>query len=367
VQDSSDKEKTLRRIKYLSGLCIFVALGILSGCQDVLSGLKSKPTALGVMNEIVVISDDVVWEGQAGDSLMYYFASPYPIMPAPEPLFDLRHYTPNHLEAEALRKELRTYLILADLSDKGSPTTKMVRKDLGEEIVRKYSDDPDQFTTAGVDKWARGQLVIYIMGNGQDDLANNIIRAFPRISRRVREHDNRQLDAQTYMNGSSTELTRLIAREFGIKLKVPGDFKVAIDDDNFLWIRRDNREVTSSIVIKSFPYKDKSQMQLEGLIDMRNRIGVLIEGTQTGSVMRTNNEDLPVYTYQKDVAGRYAIESRGIWEMTKDYLGGPFINFAVIDGDRIIVIDAFVYAPGKDKRDYIQQLELVIASLGFVG
>jgi hypothetical protein len=243
----------------------------------------------------------------------------------------------------------------------------MVKEDLGDEIIRKYRENPNQFSTAGMDKWARGQLIVYIMGDGQEDLAKNITRAFPRVSHRIREHDNPQLDAQTYMNGSSTELSRLIVKEFGIKLKIPGDFELAVNDDNFLWIRRDNREVTSSIVIKTFPYKDKLQMQLDGLIDMRERIGGLIEGTTAGSVMHTNNMDLPVYTYPKDIAGRYAIESRGIWEMTGDYLGGPFINFAIIDGDRIIVIDAFVYAPGKDKRDYIQQLELVISSLGFEG
>ncbi len=337
----------------------------MSGCNDAFSSLQPKPTALGVMNEIVIVCDDAVWEGNTGDSLMFYYASPYPIMPSPEPLFDLRHYTPDHLLAEPLRKELRTYIILADLSDKDSPTAKMVRDDLGEEIIRKYNEDPDQFTTAGVDKWARGQLVIYIMGNGQDDLARNIIRAFPRVSQRIRAHDMPQLKAQTYMNGRSTELTNLLVKEFGIKMKVPGDFKLALKGKNFLWIRRDNRKVTSSIVIKSFPYRDKSQMELEGLIDMRDRLGMLVEGSSIGSVMRTNAVSLPVYTYQKEIDGRYAIESRGIWEMSEDYLGGPFINLAIIDGDRILVIDAFIYAPAKDKRNYIQQLELVMSSLAF--
>jgi uncharacterized protein DUF4837 len=357
----------LRRTIYFGAFCCFLVLTALAACKDVLSSLESKPTALGVMNEIVVICDDDVWEGDVGDSLTFYFASPYPIMPAPEPLFDLRHFTPGQLLAQPLRKELRTYLILADLSDQDSPTTLMVKNDIGEENLRRFNENPDQFSTAGIDKWARGQLVVYIMGNGEDDLAMNIIRAFPMVSQRIRKHDKAQLQAQTYVNGSSTELTRLVATEFGIDLKVPGDFKLAVHGENFLWIRKDFREVNSSIAIMSFPYEDKSQLQLEGLIDMRDRIGALIEGTSAGSVMHTNAVHLPVYTYPKEIAGRYAIESRGIWEMTEDFLGGPFINFAVVDGDRIIVIDAFVFAPGKVKRNYIQQLELVIASLGFEG
>jgi len=367
VPYSSDKEKRLNKTKYTGILGIFLALTVLAGCKDTFANLQSKPSALGVMNEIVVICDDAMWEGSVGDSLMYYYASPYPIMPSPEPLFDVRHFSTGQLLAEPLRKELRTYLILADLLDKDSPTTIMLREDLGEEIIRKFNENPNQFSTAGKDKWARGQVLVYIMGNGPEDLARNLIHAFPRVSKRVRAHDNKQLQAQTYMNGSSTELTNLVAKEFGIKMKVPGDFKLAVNGKNFLWLRKDNREITASIVIKSFPYKDKSQMELEGLIEMRDRIGLLIEGSSIGSVMRTNVVSLPVYTYPKEVAGRYAIESRGIWEMTEDFLGGPFINFAVIDGDRILVIDAFVYAPGKDKRDYIQQLELILSSLEFQG
>ena len=45
---------------------------------------------------------------------------------------------------------------------------------------------------------------------------------------------------------------------------MPGDFELAVNSKNFLWLRKDNREITASIVIKSFPYKDKSQMELEG-------------------------------------------------------------------------------------------------------
>lgn len=319
------------------------------------------------MNEIVVISDNSVWEGAPGDSLQYYFASPYPIMPAPEPLFDIRHFTVDHLLAEPLRKELRTYVVLADLLDNDSPTTIMVKQDLGEENISKFTNNTDQYTTAGIDKWARGQLIVYIMGTGKEDLAKNVIRAFPKVSKRIRDHDSPQLKAQTFVNGKSSELRRLVASEFGIDLDVPGDFDLAVHGENFLWIRKDNREITSSIVIKSFPYKDKSQFEVEGVIAMRDRLGLLVQGSSVGSVMRTNSKDLPVYIYPKEIGGRFAIESRGIWEMSQDFLGGPFINIAVVDGDRILVIDAFIYAPGKDKRDYIQQMELVISSLTFQG
>ena len=286
-------------------------------------------------------------------------------MPAPEPLFDIRHFSTNELMAEPLRKELRTYIIIADLSDKDSPTTRMVEADLGAETLRKFYENPNFFSTAGVDKWARGQLVVYILGKDKEDLGKNIVRAFPRISERIKEHDKRQLTAQTYVNGKSGKVSKIVEQEFGVKMTIPGDYVVGVKKDNFIWLRKDNTQITSSIAIKSFPYRDKTQFELEGLIDMRDKLGFMVPSSSVGSFMRTNAVDLPVYTYQKEIAGHYAVESRGIWEMTDDFLGGPFINYAIIVDDKVLLIDGFVFAPGKDKRDHVQQLELIIESLEF--
>ena len=355
----------------MSKTSIYLSLAIvalvLSSCKDVLNDFQSKPNALGKMNEIVAVCDSKLWETGAGDSTIYYFESPYPIMPAPEPLFDVRHFSTEDLNNDKLRKELRTYVILADLSDSESRTTAMVKNDLGETMINRFYAEPDFFTTAGLDKWARGQLVVYIVGTDSTALKENIVRAFPRIAERIRQHDKRQLSAQTYVNGNARALSNLVETAFGFSIDLPGDFQMAINEDNFMWLRKDNRDVTSNIAIKSFPYSDEGQLELEGLIDMRDRLGVLIQSSSVGSFMRTNAEDLPVYTYKKELDGRYTVESRGIWEMTEDFLGGPFINYAIVNGNQIILIDAFVYAPGKSKRDYVQQLELVVSSIKFNG
>ena len=195
--------------------------------------------------------------------------------------------------------------------------------------------------------------------------ARSVSVMFPRVAERIRKHDLVQLDAQTYMNGSSVEVANLIAEEFGIKIDIPGDYKLAVHKDNFIWLRKDTRDLTSNIAIKTYDYLSEDQLNLEGLLDMRNRLGLRIPGSTVGSFMQTNSTDLPVYTYQKEFDGRFVIESRGIWEMTEDFLGGPFINYAIVNGDKIITIDAFVYAPGKEKRNYVQELELVISSLLF--
>ena len=56
-----------------------------------------------------------------------------------------------------------------------------------------------------------------------------------------------------------------------------------------------------------------------------------------------------------------AIETRGLWRLFNDYMGGPFVNYCFRDsqGQRLVMIDCFVYSPKQSKRDQLMQLEAV--------
>jgi hypothetical protein len=313
----------------------------------------------------VIICDQNLWESTVGDSVTYYFEAPYPIMPQPEPIFDLRRFSTEDLVAAPLRRELRTYVVLANLNDTESATTKMVLSDLGEEKFRRAKEDPTYFSSIGRDKWAKNQLIAYVFGFGPDNLANNVVKAFPAIAKRINEHDAPLIAGATYMNKESFQIAQRIKDKFGVTLKIPGDYRIALDRDNFLWIRQDFDEAISNIAIMRFPYNDESQFQLDGFLTMRDRMGLMVEGATVGSFMQSNSEDLPVYLYKKELDGHYTIEGHGIWELTEDFLGGPFVTYAILDSTEILMIDVFVHAPGKDKRDYVQRLEHIVSSLKF--
>ena len=57
-------------------------------------------------------------------------------------------------------------------------------------------------------------------------------------------------------------------------------------------------------------------------------------------------------------------EIRGFWEVYNDYMGGPFVShvFYSRDGQEMIVLQGFVYAPKYDKRQYMRQVESIIYS-----
>jgi hypothetical protein len=84
-----------------------------------------------------------------------------------------------------------------------------------------------------------------------------------------------------------------------------------------------------------------------------------------GSFMQINDVDLPMYAGEVDLNGNYAWESRGIWEMEGDFMGGAFVSYLILNEaeGELIYADGFVYAPGKSKRDYMMQVEHVLKSI----
>ena len=59
------------------------------------------------------------------------------------------------------------------------------------------------------------------------------------------------------------------------------------------------------------------------------------------------------------------MEARGLWEMTTEAMGGPFVSHSRIDtvNNRIIVVEGFVFAPDKMKRTMIRRLEAALYTL----
>lgn len=347
-------------------------LVMFTSCKnDLASKLTNKPTAMGRINNLVILSDKQMVDGPIGDTISYYFESAYPVLPAEEPMFDLRYMTPEDLEAKPLRKELRIFILLADVNDTLSSTTRMLMKDMGPEKFAKARTDSTFTTSLGHDKWARDQIIIYVFAKGEKNLANAIRTHFPAISKKINQHDLRNLTATVYgIQDENKALSKLVLDSFGLQLKIPGLYQKAMQKKNFLWFRLDDKEMNQSIVIRKFPYKDKSQFSMDNIIKLRNEYGK--EFIHTGfadAYMSTNVIDLPTYEYTYLHNGVYTREVRGIWETVNDFMGGPFVSYLLHNEAKgeIIFIDTFVFAPGKEKRDYVQQLDCIIKTASFPG
>lgn len=355
-------------IKYLT-----VAIGFVYMMTSCGSGgnnpLANKPTAMGKINKIVILTDKETSEGPIGDTLLYYFESAYPILPAEEPMFDVRFMVPEELNAQPLKRELRTFVIVADLSDTLSSTTKLVKADMGTERFNRALTDTSFTTSVGAEKWAKDQIIVYLFANGEEKLAQAISKNFPAIAKRINLHDQKNLSATVFgIQNENRILSQEVMDSFGLVLQIPGLYNKAMSGPNFLWLRMDTKDVNQSLVFRKYAYKDTTQFTQENIIALRNEYGK--EFIKTGfedAYMSTNVIDLPIFEYTYRHNGIYTKEVRGIWETVNDFMGGPFVSYVLHNEAKgeIVFIDAFVFAPGKNKRDYIQQLDCIVKTATF--
>ena len=325
-------------------------------------GFRSKPKALGVANQITVICEDEIWEGPVRDSIDYYLGSIYPILPRPEPLFDLRQFSPFEIKVENLRRELRTYLVCATTQDTGSNAYKLVLDHLGEEALKNKEPRLKKAT----DRWATGQIILYLIAPSEESLSSAVAQYFPSITEQVNQHDLKQIRAKTYIKGESHSLSDKIKAMYGTDISIPADYQLAQEEEDFLWLRKDFEDITMNLLFKTLDYKSQGQFSESEIKAVRDSLGLkYVSSTSDNSYMKVNDIDLPLFSTQRDFNGLYAFEVRGIWEMENDFMGGPFVSYLIHlpKAEKLLFVDGFILAPGQRKRDLIQQFDVIAASI----
>ena len=367
------KNKSLQ-FSYFWKCSLFVTLWLifLTSCSNdaPINYSAGMPQAMGKTSEIVVVADDDVWEGPAGDTFQFYFESSYLILPQPEPIFDLRHITPERLNGEPTFRELRTYVFLANISDLESATTKLIRQDIGQEKFDRAMTDPSFHTVVGHNKWARGQMLTFIFAKSHDQLAENIKASFPSITKRVHDFDQTQIGNRAYFTGRNQAMEKLIKEKMNADMKIPKEYFLAIDENNTIWLRKETGKLSANIFVHKLPYTSADQFSKVGMRTIRDTLGKRYVTTDTqGSYMKTNDQDLPMFMNTMDLHGNYAVEARGIWDVEGDFMGGPFLGYLIHDkvSEQLLYVEGFVHAPRTTKRKHMEQLEHILRHTKFGG
>jgi hypothetical protein len=146
---------------------------------------------------------------------------------------------------------------------------------------------------------------------------------------------------------------------------VPYGFEIAIEDDNFIWLRNFSPDVDKSVFISWIDYTSESMFSMDSLLALRTALSkpyILYEPRDPESYLLTETDNFDVTRSEINFKGRYAIELKGLWKVNKYYMGGPFISYAMVDesSNRLYYIEAYLYSPGKPQRDYMRELNTII-------
>lgn len=340
--------RTPASYKPLAFLILIGCAAFWFGCGSQEGARSALPGKVGAAGEIVVVCDQGIWEGQAGDTLRSIFDRPFPVLPQFEPWFDLVHLTPESFDR--FWKPHRNIITL-ELADRVDTQTASVS------IYR--------------DKYARHQ--IFVEGKARD------------VSALAIELHERGMDLLSVFH--KTEVDRfqgLIAMDrneviqsdltamAGLELTVPRDTRWAKKNDEILWMDRqltrmkggDNHDVQQGFLVYREPYVSEDQFSMSSRLAKRNQVlRAQLPGPTPGSYMTTEMRYVPSY---EEVLhrGQFASELRGLWRMENDFMGGPFYSLTMLD-DRtgeLVTVEGYAYAPYFDKREYMREVEAVVRS-----
>ena len=144
----------------------------------------------------------------------------------------------------------------------------------------------------------------------------------------------------------------------GVEMLIPADMQHSKQGEQFIWLSNDALTGMQSICVYSYP---GLTLNAERALAMRDSVlGRNIEGETKDMHMTTAAQS--VISQMMTNNGRKVLVQRGLWEMTGDAMGGPFVSRSYVDSanHRIVVKEAFVYAPERKKRNLIRLLEAAI-------
>ena len=296
------------------------------------------PASSGNPYEVMVVMEDSLWNGEIGVATKEILEQPIPMLPQDEPMFHVSRVNPKRYDR----------------------ITNLFRNIL---VVRQNDMYTKVRMSAERNVFSDPQLIITIEGPNIDSLTSFIRKKEDRLPQLIcGEEINRyatdlEFDHNVKVNKKCQEL-------FGCSIYVPQDLNKIKQGKDFLWVSNDGLSTIQNICIYSYPYVSTKMFNADAYMRLRNKIMMdNIPGGKPGQYMQTN----PEYIYEKDlnIMGVYAKEYRGLWEMNGDDMGGPFVAHCEVDtiNNKVITVEAFVYAPSKMKRTMIRRLEAALYTL----
>mgnify|MGYP000861554476 CR=1 FL=1 len=294
-------------------------------------------SATGSSSEVLVIMDDSAWEGSTGRALFDVLNTNAKALPQPEPNFRILHIKPEDF----------------------SSTFKMARNIIIPEISNIYSQPK---LDAELDKYAMGQVIMTVKAQDNESFVNFVTNNKETI---VNYFIEKELERSAVWLKSNIKLpvTR-VQQVFGINIHFPKGIVNFEEEQNFLWATNNLGRGRQDIVIYQFPYKSESVFEKDSLIKIRNEVlGEHIKGA-FDSQMTTAEVYSPDYRTM-ELDGVFRAELRGLWEMTTDMMGGPFVMHAFVNDNTgmVIVVEAYVYAPEMSKRNLMRSLEATLYTI----
>jgi hypothetical protein len=326
-------------MKHISRLMVLVACVLsLAACKQ---GQKKTllPNVSGKAGEVLVVIERAQWEGNLGVAIRDVLAMDTPYLAQREPLFNLSNVPPGSFNSMF---KMHRNMLMININPQNQTNGVVYKNNL----------------------WAQPQAVVQVNAADAEEALSLFNEASATISEFFEQSERDRVIANAKLYEESA-LREPLKKVTGGIIHFPSGYRCRKFTDSFVWMADEKQYVQQYVMVYRYPVPAQGEVfSIESIIDNRNRIMQdNVPGMFDGSYMTTSTAQEPT-TRSLRYKGRDFMETRGFWEVHGDFMGGPFVShsFYSPDGKDIIVLEAFVFAPRYDKRQYLRQVESLLYS-----
>ncbi|SDR74540.1 protein of unknown function [Formosa sp. Hel1_31_208] len=290
----------------------------------------------GNINNLVVVAENQLWEDSVGEAIRDVLAAPVEGLSKEEPQFSMNQMPPSVFSGFAKKNR----------------------------IVLKIEKGKDASTKIATDAFARPQTMVVVSGQTNEDIIEQITSNAPKIIDAFNKEEVKEKQRRISKSLFNDEPIR---KQLGLSMRFPTAYRIAKQEGDFFWLRRDIETGTVDIMLYEVPMsfiKDNNSAVVD-VVRVRDSVGKIhIEGPIEGSYMGTEDAFSP-FISKTIIDNKPAFVTKGLWDVKNAFMSGPFINYAIEDkvNNRYIIAEGYVFAPSVTKRNYVFELESIIKSL----
>lgn len=306
------------------------------------SGSKKKsiltPQSSGVPYELMIVSQPGDYISGAYDALYEILTDDVPGLPQSETLFQISRVT--HANFTRNLRYCRNVIVM--------------------NIDHMYTTCKFKFSR---DVYASPQIIMNINAPSAEEFIR-YVKAHGDELVTFFTHAEMNREADNLQEKHNVPVQQKVQQIFDCDIWIPEELNKTKVGKNFIWASTDNGTKDMNFVMYTFPYRDTNTFTAEYFVAKRDSaLRYNVPGPKDDMYMTVQDK---LYTVEDGVVhGQYAQIARGLWKMENYSMGGPFVSVSRVDekNQRVIVAEAFVFAPGETKKNMMRRMEAALYTL----
>lgn len=311
------------------------------------------------MDEIYVVMDSTDWNSETAMALRETFGRQIETVPTPENAYTLtfRDFSTND-QLEQL-KEYKNLIFAAPLNE-GHNVSRFIGGILSDEVEQRVRNE-ESFAFPLSDRWVRDQWTLILTSTSDEALAEKIRNSEESLVSHLMQREFGRRTQNIYERGEQVAISDSLWQDHGWKVRMQHDYIQVIDSSNAVMFRRylpeNNRWMwawwKNDVSDPDFIDPEWINATRDSLMEH------LVQGEREGSYVTTDYRR-PLGTQEIETGDRLiGYETKGLWRMTNDFMGGPFVHFTYFDPltDRLFMVEYAQFAPSVNKRRFVRQFQ----------